>query len=111
MSDTKTVDTCGPVAIAQVLAGDHSDRVASLVLGATWVRLDARLRKLFVFRKQALYEQVGFDRRGASCIRRRKSRRRASTRCSLVTPENACGISATRRCWLLLRMISSFRGN
>ena len=66
MSDTKTVDTCGPVAIAQVLAGDHSDRVASLVLGATWVRLDARLRKLFVFRKQALYEQVGFDRRGAS---------------------------------------------
>jgi pimeloyl-ACP methyl ester carboxylesterase len=36
--------------IAQVLAADHSDRVASLVLGATWARLDARLRKLFVFR-------------------------------------------------------------
>jgi pimeloyl-ACP methyl ester carboxylesterase len=52
--------------IAQVLAADHSDRVASLVLGATWARLDARLRKLFVFRKQALYEQVGFDRRSAS---------------------------------------------
>jgi aminoacrylate hydrolase len=52
--------------IAQVLAADHSDRVASLVLGATWARLDARLRKLFCFRKQALYEQVGFDRRSAS---------------------------------------------
>src|SRR5262245_46898431 len=53
-------------AIAQVLAADHSDRVASLVLGATWARLDARLRKLFMFRKRALYEQVGFDRRRAS---------------------------------------------
>ena len=52
--------------IAQVLAADHSDRVASLVLGATWARLDARLRKLFCFRKQALYEQVGFDRRSTS---------------------------------------------
>src|SRR5262249_42748146 len=39
-------------AIAQVLAADHSDRVASLVLGATWARLDARLRKLFMFRKR-----------------------------------------------------------
>jgi len=38
--------------IAQVLAADHSDRVASLVLGATWARLDARLRKLFAFRKR-----------------------------------------------------------
>src|SRR5260221_10215896 len=52
--------------IAQVLAADHPDRVASLVLGATWARLDARLHKLFVFRKRALYEQVGFDRRSAS---------------------------------------------
>ena len=52
--------------IAQVLAADHSDRVASLVLDATWARLDARLCKLFVFRKQALYEQVRFDRRSAS---------------------------------------------
>src|SRR5262249_37167678 len=52
--------------IAQVLAADHSDRLASLVLGATWARLDARLRKLFVFRKRALYEQVGFDGRSAS---------------------------------------------
>src|SRR5437899_1181602 len=52
--------------IAQVLAADHSDRVASLVLGATWARLDARLRRLFMFRKRALYEQVGFDRRSAS---------------------------------------------
>jgi aminoacrylate hydrolase len=51
--------------IAQVLAADHSDRVASLVLGATWARLDARLRKLFVFRKRTLYEQVDFDRRSA----------------------------------------------
>src|SRR5215831_10396343 len=41
-------------AIAQVLAADHSDRVASLVLGATWARLDARLRRLFMFRKRAL---------------------------------------------------------
>ena len=53
-------------AIAQVLAADHSDRVASLVLGASWARLDARLRKLFVFRKRALYEQVASDRRSAS---------------------------------------------
>jgi aminoacrylate hydrolase len=52
-------------AIAQVLAADHSDRVASLVLGASWARLDARLRQLFVFRKRALYEQVGFDERSA----------------------------------------------
>jgi aminoacrylate hydrolase len=51
--------------IAQVLAADHSDRVASLVLGATWARLDARLRKLFVFRKRTLHEQVGFDQRSA----------------------------------------------
>src|SRR5262245_842771 len=39
--------------IVQVLAADHSDRAASLVLGATWARLDARLRRLFMFRKQA----------------------------------------------------------
>src|SRR5260370_11281884 len=52
--------------IAQVLAADHSDGVASLVLGATWARLDARLRRLFMFRKRALYEQVGFDWRSAS---------------------------------------------
>jgi aminoacrylate hydrolase len=50
--------------IAQVLAADHSDRIASLVLGATWARLDARLRELFVFRKRT-YEQVDFDRRSA----------------------------------------------
>src|SRR5262249_10814789 len=52
--------------IAQELAADHSDRVASLVLGASWARLDARLRKLFMFRKRALYEQAGFDRRSVS---------------------------------------------
>src|SRR5258708_2947988 len=40
----------------QVLAADHSDRVASLVLGATWARLDARLRQLFMFRKRAVGE-------------------------------------------------------
>jgi aminoacrylate hydrolase len=53
-------------AIAQLLAADHSDRVASLVLGGTWARLDARLRQLFMFRKRALYEQVGFDQRRPS---------------------------------------------
>jgi aminoacrylate hydrolase len=52
-------------AIAQVLAADHPDRVASLVLGATWARLDVRLRRLFMFRKQALCEQVGSDRRAS----------------------------------------------
>jgi hypothetical protein len=31
-------------------------------------------------------------------IRRRKSRRRASMRYSLMTLENACGVSETRRC-------------
>ena len=80
--------------IAQVLAADHSDRVASLVLGATWARLDARLRKLFVFpskRCTSRWVLIGAARPG---IRRRKSRRRASMRCSLMTPENACGISA-----------------
>src|SRR5262249_51836853 len=44
----------------------YSDRVASLVLGATWARLDARWGRLFMFRKRALYEQVGFDRRRTS---------------------------------------------
>src|SRR5262249_58920897 len=38
---------------------------------------------------------VGAARPGT---RRRESRRHASTRCSLMTPENACGVSATRRC-------------
>jgi aminoacrylate hydrolase len=81
--------------IAQVLAADHSDRVASLVLGANWARLDARLRKLFVFRCTSRWVLIGAARPG---IRRRKSRRRASMRCSLMTPENACGVSETRRC-------------
>src|SRR5262245_11790962 len=44
-------------AIVQVLAADHSDRVASLVLGATWARLDARLRRLFMFRKRRSEER------------------------------------------------------
>src|SRR6266446_10353784 len=47
-------------ASAHVLTGvaepSHSDRVASLVLGATWARLDARLRQLFMFRKRAVGE-------------------------------------------------------
>jgi pimeloyl-ACP methyl ester carboxylesterase len=33
---------------------------------STWALLDARLRRLFMFCKRALYEQVGFDRRSAS---------------------------------------------
>jgi aminoacrylate hydrolase len=52
-------------AIAQTLAGNHGDRVASLVLGGSWGRLDARLRQLFMFRKRSLYEQVGLDQRNA----------------------------------------------
>jgi aminoacrylate hydrolase len=52
-------------AIAQVLASDHCDRIASLVLGGSWGRLDARLRQLFMFRKRSLYEQVGLDQRSA----------------------------------------------
>jgi hypothetical protein len=35
------------------------------VLGAIWARLDSRLRKLFMVRKRALYEQADFDRRSA----------------------------------------------
>src|SRR5205814_9524930 len=34
-------------AIAQVVAAGHSDRIASLVLGGTWARPDARFRRLF----------------------------------------------------------------
>ena len=43
-------------AIAQVLAADHPDRVASLVLGGTWARPDARFARLFTFRKRLLHE-------------------------------------------------------
>jgi aminoacrylate hydrolase len=43
-------------AIAQVLAADRPDRIASLVLGGTWARPDARFRRLFEFRARALRE-------------------------------------------------------
>jgi pimeloyl-ACP methyl ester carboxylesterase len=89
------LDLVGHSTGGQVLAADHSDRVASLVLGANWARLDARLRKLFVFRCTSRWVLIGAARPG---IRRRKSRRRASMRCSLMTPENACEVSETRRC-------------
>ena len=47
-------------AIAQVLAAGHSDRIASLVLGGTWARPDARFRRLFEFRARVLRE-MGSD--------------------------------------------------
>jgi aminoacrylate hydrolase len=43
-------------AIAQVLAAGHPDRIASLVLGGTWARPDARFRRLFKFRARVLRE-------------------------------------------------------
>jgi aminoacrylate hydrolase len=43
-------------AIAQVLAADHPDRVASLVLGGTWARPDERFKRLFEFRKRVLLD-------------------------------------------------------
>jgi aminoacrylate hydrolase len=43
-------------AIAQVLAADRPDRIASLVLGGTWARPDARFRRLFEFRARVLRE-------------------------------------------------------
>jgi aminoacrylate hydrolase len=43
-------------AIAQVVAAGHSDRIASLVLGGTWARPDARFRRLFEFRARVLRE-------------------------------------------------------
>jgi pimeloyl-ACP methyl ester carboxylesterase len=84
--------------IAQVLAADHSDRVASLVLGATWARLDSRLRKLFMFRKRALYEQLGFDQRSAS---RNTPQEIAAARIDALLAYDAgerLRVSATRRC-------------
>lgn len=47
-------------AIAQVLAAEHPDRIASLVLGGTWARPDARFRRLFEFRARVLRE-MGSD--------------------------------------------------
>jgi aminoacrylate hydrolase len=43
-------------AIAQVVAADHPARIASLVLGGTWARPDARFRRLFEFRARVLRE-------------------------------------------------------
>jgi aminoacrylate hydrolase len=43
-------------AIAQMVAAGHPDRIASLVLGGTWARPDARFRQLFEFRARVLRE-------------------------------------------------------
>jgi aminoacrylate hydrolase len=43
-------------AIAQLIAAGHPDRIASLVLGGTWARPDARFRRLFEFRARVLRE-------------------------------------------------------
>src|SRR6516165_10774958 len=48
--------------MAQVAAFSSAFQVVTFDHGG----LDARLRRLFTFRKRALYEQVGFDRRRAS---------------------------------------------
>ena len=47
-------------AIAQVIAADHPDRIASVVLGGTWARPDARFCRLFEFRARVLRE-MGAD--------------------------------------------------
>ena len=41
-------------AMAQVLAIEHSDRFASVVLSATWTKADAYFRRLFSLRKEIL---------------------------------------------------------
>ncbi len=41
-------------AIAQVLAIEHPDRLASVVLSATWTKADAYLRRVFGLRKELL---------------------------------------------------------
>jgi hypothetical protein len=38
------------------IAAAHPDRIASLVLGGTWARPDARFRRLFEFRARVLRE-------------------------------------------------------
>jgi aminoacrylate hydrolase len=43
-------------AIAQTVAATRPDRVATLVLGGTWARPDARFTQLFEFRKRVLLE-------------------------------------------------------
>jgi len=41
-------------AIAQILAIEHSNRLASVVLSATWTKADAYFRRLFTLRKELL---------------------------------------------------------
>lgn len=41
-------------AIAQVLAIEHPNRLASVVLSATWTKADAYFRRLYTFRKEVL---------------------------------------------------------
>src|SRR3974377_1802127 len=41
-------------AIAQVLAIEHPNRLASVVLSATWTKADAYFRRLFTLRKEVL---------------------------------------------------------
>jgi aminoacrylate hydrolase len=45
-------------AIAQVLAIEHPNRLASVVLSATWTKADAYFRRLFTLRKEVL-ERLG----------------------------------------------------
>ena len=100
-------------AIAQVLAADHPDRIASLVVGGTWARPDARFRRLFEFRARVLremgpeaYEDLGLTltlptglppdaatRQSA----RHASHRRAVPRDALVRLAADGAVSATQR--------------
>jgi aminoacrylate hydrolase len=41
-------------AVAQILAIEHSNRLASVVLSATWTKADAYFRRLFTLRKEIL---------------------------------------------------------
>jgi aminoacrylate hydrolase len=41
-------------AVAQILAIEHSNRLASVVLSATWTKADAYFRRLFTLRKEVL---------------------------------------------------------
>ncbi|HLJ63051.1 MAG TPA: alpha/beta hydrolase [Stellaceae bacterium] len=43
-------------AIAQVLAIEHPDRLASIVIAASWTKADAYFRRLFALRKEILKE-------------------------------------------------------
>ncbi len=45
-------------AVAQVLAIEHANRVASVVLSATWTKADAYFRRLYALRKEIL-ERLG----------------------------------------------------